>query len=288
MLHQIGLQFERKGDYHRLLVDYEQKRLQMSRDINHRPFEIEALAFCSQIQGIYLGDYETAQRTYESSMELWENTPYMAVVSLRITQIMAVKGEFVEAMNSLERARASESSTHEMIIRAGSHVVAAILHNTMGGNEGFLQALEEATIVKQLVTGESLLSQQYEMAAASQAAIAHLGLAAIVETEDDRLLHRRLALESSQSALDLFTRFGYAQIIECVSEEIFYHHSLSLAANGRPGQASQYLQRAYDEMMRKHALIPKKSPYRRMYLENIPLHVEIARAQQEGELSQAS
>jgi hypothetical protein len=35
---------------------------------------------------------------------------------------------------------------------------------------------------------------------------------------------------------------------------------------------------AYAEMMRKHDMIPASSPYRRMFLENIPCHREIRAA----------
>ena len=76
-------------------------------------------------------------------------------------------------------------------------------------------------------------------------------------------------------ALDIYHWFGFVQIIECVSEEILFRHSLALAANGRKAEAAEYLQRAYDEMMRKHDLIPPDSLLRRTYLENIPLHRDI-------------
>ena len=51
-----------------------------------------------------------------------------------------------------------------------------------------------------------------------------------------------------------------------------------MAANGRQAEAAEYLQRAYDEMMRKHDLIPPDTPFRRTYLENIPLHRAIRAA----------
>jgi hypothetical protein len=60
-----------------------------------------------------------------------------------------------------------------------------------------------------------------------------------------------------------------------VSEEILFRHSQALAANGREDESLHYVQRSYDEMMRKYELIPADSPFRRTYLENIELHRNI-------------
>jgi len=75
--------------------------------------------------------------------------------------------------------------------------------------------------------------------------------------------------------LDIYQQFGFVQIIECVSEEIFFRHSQALAANGYQSEADEYLKRAYEEMTRKHDLIPTDSPFRKTYLENIPIHRDI-------------
>jgi hypothetical protein len=63
--------------------------------------------------------------------------------------------------------------------------------------------------------------------------------------------------------------------VECTSEEILYRHSQALSANGLSLEAAEYLERAYNEMMRKHELIPVGSHYRKTYLENIQLHRDI-------------
>jgi hypothetical protein len=116
------------------------------------------------------------------------------------------------------------------------------------------------------------------MAAACEAAAAHLGQVERAADEAERQAHRRQALESSQVALDIYQQFGFVQVIECTSEEILFRHSQALAANDRETEAAGYLQRAYGEMMRKHDLIPAGSPFRRTYLESIPLHREIRTA----------
>ena len=80
------------------------------------------------------------------------------------------------------------------------------------------------------------------------------------------------ALVASQIALNHYEKFGFVQIVECTSEEILFRHSQALAANDRPAEAAEFLTRAYDEMMRKHDLIPQDSPFRKTYLEHMDLH----------------
>ena len=123
-----------------------------------------------------------------------------------------------------------------------------------------------------------LVSRQYVMAAACEASAAHLSLARLAGSEADRQEHLRAALETSEMALETFNAFGYVNIIECASEEVFLRHSRALAANGKASEAAHYLEMAYTEMMRKYEMIPSESPFRRTYLENISCHREIRAA----------
>ena len=105
--------------------------------------------------------------------------------------------------------------------------------------------------------------------------MARLGLTQCLPEEEERQEQRAQALEASQAALDVYQNFGFVQVVECTSEEILFRHGQALAANEQQEAAEEYLRRAYDEMLRKYALIPADSPYRRTYLENIPLHREL-------------
>jgi predicted ATPase len=278
LLNLIGLQFERSGDYYRLLTEYHQKRLHISREIGHRPIEGSALMQCGQIQSLYLGDYEAGLALLEESLRLWEGAPNEMFALLRIVQVQIARGRQDEALEALERARriTGARTVHDMG-RAGLRLVSAILYNGLGDEDHLREALELAAQTSQLVT-DAPLTQQYEMAAACESTAAHLGLAEYAADETEREIHLRQALESSQAALDIYQHFGFVQIIECSSEEILYRHSLALAANGREAEAAEYIQLAHDEMMRKHDLIPPDSPFRRTYLENIPLHRDIRAA----------
>ena len=124
------------------------------------------------------------------------------------------------------------------------------------------------------------LTRQYEMAAACQASTAHLALAEMTEAEEVRQSHFKSALEASAAALEIYESFGFVQIIECLSEEVYFRHALALSVNGNLEAAGEFLQKAYDEMMRKYALIPEEHHYRKTYIESIPLHRQISTAQQ--------
>jgi class 3 adenylate cyclase/tetratricopeptide (TPR) repeat protein len=290
LLSQIGLQLERGGDYCGLLTEYHQKRLNISREIGYRPGESDALISSGQTQGIYLGDYEGGMALLQEGRRIQKgiagrvfgaHTELAAL--LRVIQMLSMQGQYDQALETLESTHhLDEQVTHE-IIRAGLRLVSAILYNAMGGEQAsdvlahLHQVVELVTQTKQLVA-DTPLTKQYEMAAACESAAAHLGLAQVVADEAERHAHLHQALESSQVALDIYRWFGFVQIIECVSEEILFRHSLALAANGREAEAADYLQRAHDEMMRKHDLIPPDSPFRRTYLENIALHRDIRAA----------
>ena len=278
LLNLIGLQFERSGDYYRLLTEYQQKRLHISREIGHRPIEGSALMQCGQIQSIYLGDYEAGLALLEESLRVWEGAPNEMFALLRIVQVQIAQDRYDEALDTLERARriTGVRTVHDMG-HAGLRLVSAILYNGLGDEDHLREALELTAQTSQLVA-DAPLTQQYEMAAACESAAAHLGLAECLTDEAEREAHLRQALESSQAALDIYQHFGFVQIVECASEEILFRHSQALVANGREAEAAEYLQRAYDEMKRKHDLIPPDSPFRRTYLENIPLHRDIRAA----------
>jgi predicted GNAT family N-acyltransferase len=281
LLNAVGQQFERDGDYYRQLTDYEQKRLRLSREIGHRIAEGNALMFCGQIESLYLGDYEAGLALEQEALHIWESITDRLFPLLRIAQIRTAQGKLEEAVATLELARPIGEHVVGDIGRAGLGLVTAILYNALGDEARLRMTLDVASRIRQMAA-DNLVSRQYHMAAACEATAAHLGLArrlvADAVGEAERQAHRQQALESSRIALNLYQEFGFVQIIECTSEEILFRHSQALAANECLVEAADYLQRAYDEMMRKHALIPANSPFRSTYLENIALHREIRAA----------
>jgi class 3 adenylate cyclase/tetratricopeptide (TPR) repeat protein len=278
LLELIGMQFERSGDYHRLLTECHQKRLRISREMGYRAAEAGALMFCGQVQGIYLGDHRGGLRLLEKSKTVREGGPGELFVLLRIVQILVAQDEYDQALKVLERARRVSGQNVPDIGQAGLRIVSAILYNALGEQAHLHKALKLASQARQLVIDGRSLSRQYEVAAQCQAVVAYLGLASCIADETESDTYRQHALESSLAALDMYQSLGGIQVVECVSEEIFFLHSQALAACGRQVQADEVLQQAYDEMMRKHDLIPSDSVFRRTYLENIPLHRDISAA----------
>ena len=282
LLGQIAIHFERQGDYFRLLTEYHQKQLQISRDIGHKPLESEALQLCGQVQGIYLGEHETGLTLLEESLRLQQNYPGERFSWLRMVQIYVDQGQYQAAREALEQAYQVRVAELHEIAHVGAYLASAMLHNSLDGEANMYRALEDVTRVEKIVAERRHITRQFEMAAACEAARAHLNLAgqvSVSETAEKAARHQQ-ALAASQKALAIYERFGFTQVVECVSEKIFFHHSQTLAANGRQSEAAQFLERAYAEMMRKHDLLPADSPFRESFLENIPLHRQIHSAYQ--------
>jgi tetratricopeptide (TPR) repeat protein len=275
LLKELGVQHERRGNYYRQLTEYEQKRLRISREIGNRLVEGEALMRCGQIQGLYLGDYEGGLALIREALQIGEHLSVRLFILLRLAQIQVLRGHYGEAQTALELAQPLSERTADDVGRAGFGLVTAILSNAVGDESHLRQGLGMTARIRQMVTN-NLISRQYQMAAASEAAAAHLGLArSLAGNKAEQENHAREALGASQTAVNLYQEFGFVQIVECTSEEIFFIHSHALAINGQAAQAADYLRRAYDEMMRKHALIPTDSLYGTTYLENSALHREL-------------
>ena len=281
LLQAIGQQFERDGDYYRQLTEYEQERVRLSRETGNRIVEGNALMFCGQIQALYLGDYQTGLELELQTLNFWENITDRLFPLLRIAQIQTAQGRLTDALATLELARPLQEKVVMDVGRAGLGLVSAILYNALGDEEHLRSVLDITSQIQQMVA-HSLISQQYHMVAACEASVAHLTLARSLVKNDarnaERQTHLQKSLSSSQTALDIFEQFGFVQVVECTSEEILYRHYQALAGNDRADEASEFLKRAYDEMMRKHNMIPAESPYRKTYLENILLHRDIRAA----------
>ena len=271
LLDLLGLQHERSGDYYRLLTEYQQERLYMSREIGHRPLESDALLDCGIIQGIYLGDHETGLVMLEASRNIIKGTPSEAQRLLYIAFIEAERGNLDVAKGHLAATQQFES---KISLDVKQNLIQLHLNNLRGIPDELEEAAELVERVCQM-SDNPLLSRQYAMAAACKATDARLQLAQVAATDEARRRHVQAALENSALALKFYESFGFVQVPECTSEEILFRRYGALLAAGQPEEAEHYLDLAYDEMMRKHALIPSDTPFYLTYLENIPLHRQI-------------
>jgi class 3 adenylate cyclase/tetratricopeptide (TPR) repeat protein len=276
LLQAIGQQFERDGDYYRQLTEYEQERLRLSREIGNRIAEGNALMFCGQVQALYLGDYETGLELQVQALQFWENITDRLFPLLRIAQIQTALGRYDEALGTLETARPLGEKVIFDIGRAGLGLVTAMLYNALGDRDHLESVLEITSQIRQMAA-DDLISRQYQMAALCEASAAHLKLAQLITGlgGGDWQPHLLQSLQDSEAALQIYQQFGFVQLVECVSEEILFRHSQALAANDRGDESSDFLERAYEEMMRKYELIPADNPFRKTFLENVALHREI-------------
>ncbi len=274
LLSAMRMPLERSGDYYRMLVDYERKRLRLSREIGDHYAEAHAMMFCGQIEGLWLGDYEAGLELEHKSLEIYSGITASVYPLLRIAQMEAELGHTEAALAVLERAYPIGEQEVRDIGRAGLGMVRAIVYNACCDVERLFMAIEAAEGVCRMVD-EQLVSEQYKIAAFCEMSAAHLGLAAMSVDEGERRHHREAALNLSRAAVDIYEDFGFLQIVECFSEEMLFRHSIALSINGQTEAAYDFLKHAYDEMMRKHALIPPDSHYRQTFLNNIPVHRDI-------------
>lgn len=279
LLRLIGAQLESSSDYYRQLKECYVDQLRLSREVGDRLAESSALMFYGQIEAIYLGDYQAGLEKLEEALALRKGEQEGRLYPLlRVAQVRAMQGQDAQAMETLDEARRMNQQGPADLGTVGLSLVSAIIYNALGDEPHLRRVMDVVAKVHTDFQGISHLSRQYQMVAFCEAAAAHLGWAQLVAEPAARAEHRAQALAASRSALEIYQSFGFVRPIECTSEEILFRHSRALAANGHADEAAAYLQRAYEEMMRKHDLIPVGSHYRRTYLMNIPLHREIRMA----------
>jgi class 3 adenylate cyclase/tetratricopeptide (TPR) repeat protein len=287
LLHVLGSQYERSGDHYRRLMEFEQRRLEIARSIGDHFEEGNSLMFCGQIIALNLGDLEGGLVLIRQSISILEAVSGKLFPLLRMAQIQVNLGQYEDAQQTLEIAQPIADKNVYDLGRVGHKLGAVLLYNALGDSTHLVLALKVTEEILEMESSQ-LVSKQYRMAAACQAALAHLELARITPGEKDRSAHMKEALESSAVALETYNQFQFVNIIECSLEEVFLRHSQALAVNGMTEDSGKYLEMAYTEMMRKYEMIPSDSHYRRTYLENIPCHREIRAAHTAATLAKIS
>ncbi len=276
LLDLIGAQLENTDDYYRRLVECREQQLELAREIGNRPVEGRALMFAGQIRAIYLGDFKKGLALLQEALEIAPSIGNEIYVVLRVAQVQIMQGRYAAAQEMLERARELAQQPVHGMGRIGYRLVSTMLLTALGGEENLRKALDLTDLVPSFEDESPQLSRQYHMALLCERTIVHLGLATcktVAPAEQQE--HRALALETSAAALESYQEIGTVRPIECTSEELFYRRYLVLAMHGRLQEARDHLRRAYQEMMRKHAMIPPDVHLRETYLENIPLHRDI-------------
>ncbi len=266
---------EGQGDYYRMLVEYENKSLEISHEIGDKLSEGFSIMYAAQVKGLYLGDYEVALEEMRKAFKITGKLASSLYPLLRIVQLQTMMGRYEEAERDLDqRAYALQEGEIFGLGKVAMCLISAILRNRRGSLADRQQAVALTDQARQLVH-EGLVTRHYLISAYTEAAIAHLGLAEMESDAGVRQGHLELASAASEQAYQIYQEYGFVQISECVSEEVIFWRAKALQANGRDQEAGEYFRQAYAEMMRKYELIPPQSHYRQTYLENIALHREI-------------
>ncbi len=283
LLYWLGAEFEREGDYVTLLNDFEEKRLKLSQELGLRLVEARSLMFMGQIEGLYLGDFQQGLSYLNKAEALWRDVDFRLFVYLRKAQILIELDRLKEAWRYLELAKPLVADYVEGIGNAGFELVKAIYHIKRNTLDCLMEAIHSTTEVLRMVDEQNLVSRQYRMAAACKAAQAMLKLAEFLKQKNDLSGSKHFcqkALKLSSLATDTYNTFGFTQVIEVVAEEIMYTKGLALLANNQNEEGWAFIEKAYGEMSRKLALIPKGSPYKETYL-NMSIHQEINKKHKE-------
>jgi predicted ATPase len=288
LLNLLGLEYERQGDYYRLLTEYQQERLHASREIGHRPMESQALQACGRIVGVYLGDYVAGLGALEDCRRILMDTQDESYPLLHIAQIQISQANHADAEETLEQIKAIGEPIRDRA-KGSLRLVQALFQNAQGARAAsrgdpervrhhLNASLALVDEIVDLAENSPMVSRQYIMGAMCKSVTANLGLAQMASNPKVRSTHLKKAITAAERAYQIYQFFDFSQIVECTSEEVLFRYSQALAANDQQDLAIRYLRRAYDEMTRKHSLIPVDSSFRRTYLEQIPLHREIRAA----------
>jgi len=281
----IGPSYERTGDYYRWMMEYEAKRLELSRKIGSRMAEGNSLMYYGMIRANYLGDLEGGLKMLHESEALLKKAPNRIFVLLRIAQCYFELGNLSAAQENLDKAKPLSDEYVFELARVGYMLVQIMINNEEDDLEHLNIALQLAEEIDKIGV-EQNISQQYRMAAASHASSVHRKIAVTLgsmrdltdETMEKRKGHLQQSLTKSELAVSIYDKFGYTNAAEITGEWIVYRMGQALIANGRRAEALPFIRRAYEEMMRKHDLIPEDSPYRQTFLENITHHRQILSA----------
>ncbi|RPJ58733.1 MAG: hypothetical protein EHM12_07535 [Dehalococcoidia bacterium] len=202
-----------------------------------------ALDHYQQAQAIFNAGHHTRGQIY-------------ALISLGL--VFITTEEFDKAGPSLNQAMQQAEERHDLVLALRSCQALSAYHRLLGGEENLTNAIRLSNrIIKLTAEGG-----HYEHELLGH----YLRGAGLFELRDLREAHK-----SSSIAVDQLERLIYLHSPQISASEIYYGHSRILSALGQANNSRVYLQKAYDETMRKADLITDPQ-HRRDFLHNVPLN----------------
>ncbi|MDX1521648.1 MAG: tetratricopeptide repeat protein, partial [Anaerolineae bacterium] len=216
-----------------------------------------------------LGDYERAWEQYEQAQTIFETAHHQrgmisSLISLGI--VCSIRGELIDAEYYLEEARQQAEDRDDVMLMLRSYAALSAHYRQTGVEDQIVSAVRLSNrMIKLAVDGG-----HYEHELLGY----HLRAAGFYDLHD-----MGRALESSELAIDALEQIRHLHSPQISVAEIYYQHSLILAALGQAETAKIYLDKAYDETMRKANFIVDDQQYND-FLSRVPLNQQIIAAVQ--------
>jgi tetratricopeptide (TPR) repeat protein len=208
-----------------------------------------------------LGNYDQAQDYYQQAQTIFDTSHHVrgkiyALISLGL--VFIVNRRFDEARTYLEQAMQQAEERNDLVLMLRSYQALSTYYRLLDGEENLTNAIRLSNrIIKLTAEGGHF---EHEL-------LGHyLRGASFYE-----LRNLNEARKSSSIAIDRLEQLTYLHSPQISVAEIYFGHSRILNTLGQVVTAQTYLQRAYDETMRKADLIAN-SQQQRDFLHNVPIN----------------
>jgi tetratricopeptide (TPR) repeat protein len=208
-----------------------------------------------------LGNYDQALDCYQQAQTIFDTSNHArgkiyALISLGL--VFIANQQFDEARIHLEQAMQQAEERNDLVLMLRSYQALSTYCRLLGGEENLTYAIRLSNrIIKLTAEGGHF---EHEL-------LGHyLRGASFFELRD-----LNEARKSSSVAIDRLEQLTYLHSPQISAAEIFYGHSRILNTLGQVVTAQTYLQKAYDETMRKADLIAD-TQQQRDFLHNVPIN----------------
>jgi len=214
-----------------------------------------------------LGNFDEALDCLQEAQEIFDTARHTrgkinALISLG--QVYLVQQQFDQALTYFDEALRQAEAREDVRLMLRSYQALSIYHRMLQGEDNLAHAVRLSNRIVKLAAENSDFENEL---------LGHFLRGASFFALGD--LHK--ALESSENAVDLLAQCSYLESPQISAAEIHYTHSRILGALGQQDTARQYLQKSYDETMRRANFITNDE--RRLdFLSNVAVNQEIMMA----------
>ncbi|MBN1218196.1 MAG: protein kinase [Anaerolineae bacterium] len=208
-----------------------------------------------------LGSYDQALDNYQQAQAIFNASNHQrGQIYVLISQglVHIVNEQFDKAGNLLSQAVKRAEERNDLTLMLRSYQALSAYYRTLGGEENLTNAIRLSNRIIKLTSEGG--HHEHELLGY------YLRGASFFE-----LRNLNEARKSSGLAIEQLERLTYLHSPQISAAEIYYEHSCILNTLGQVVTAQTYLQKAYDETLRKANLIVD-SQQRRDFLDNVPIN----------------